>query len=74
MEYDSFIYSFSPKYIIARIIYVNNKINIFQNSLLLKFYKVKKYRYSKKDFILLLFFMALFVIAICKEVLLWDVL
>ena len=74
MEYDSFVYSFGPKYIIARIVYMNNKIIKFQNSLIMKHYKVKKYNYSEEDFGLLLFFIILFVITAYKEVFLWDVL
>ena len=68
MKYDRFLYSFSPKYIIARIIYTNNKLIRFKNSLLLKYYKAKKYSINKCDFVLLITFIFLFIIVVCKEV------
>ena len=68
VDYDMFSYSFYPKYIISRILIVNDKINSYQMSLKLKFYKVKNYKFDTRDIILFVAFISFFIIVIYEEV------
>ena len=62
------IKSILPKELISRLILAGNKANDLKTSLKLKFYKVKRVKWTFKDIKILIIFILFFIAVLCKEV------